>query len=94
MNQLIDALATYIEALERSARATTRAEDRVTYTNHLAAAAQIFARLHSGCLSGAKEIVSAQRHAFGWGYLSGEEGAVAETAFDRFATMIESSQAA
>ena len=94
MATLIDELALYVEILSRSAHATTRAEDRNTYTSHLAAAAEIFACLHSGRLSEAKEIVSHQRHAYGWGYLSGDEGSEATTAFDRFASMVESAHAA
>jgi hypothetical protein len=94
MATLIDALAQYIEVLSRSAQATTRAEDRSTYTGHLAAAAKIFACLHSGRLSEAKEIVSEQRRSYGWGFLSGDEGSAASTAFDRFATIVESSHAA
>lgn len=94
MKKLLDALATYIGVLAHSAQVTKRAEDRVTYTRHLAAAAQIFVCLHSEQLSEAKEMVRSQRHGFGWGYLSGEEGAAAEAAFDRFATMIESTHGA
>jgi hypothetical protein len=94
MATLIDALAHYVEVLSRSAHATTRAEDRSTYTGHLAAAAEIFACLHSGRLSEAKEIVSDQRRTYGWGYLSGDEGAAATPAFDRFASMVELSHAA
>lgn len=69
MSLLLDALAGYVEVLSRSANTTTRTEDCSTYTGHLAAAAEIFVCLHSGHLSQAKEIVSNQRHAYGWGYL-------------------------
>lgn len=93
MATLINALAQYIEVLSRSAQATTRAEDRSTYTSHLAAAAEIFVCLHSGRLSEAKILVSDQRRAYGWGYLSGDEGSAATTAFDRFASMVELSHA-
>ncbi len=94
MVTLIDALAQYIGVLSRSAQMTTRAEDRSTYISHLAAAAEIFACIHSGRLPEAKKLVSDQRHAYGWGYLSGDEGSAATAAFDRFATMVESSHAA
>ena len=90
MKSLIDSLATYIEVLAHSAQSTNRAEDRATYTRHLAAAATIFADLHSGRLSEASKIVSSERHSFGWGFLSGPEGAAAEAAFHTFATIIES----
>jgi hypothetical protein len=55
---------------------------------------KIFACLHSGRLSEAKEIVSEQRRSYGWGFLSGDEGSAASTAFDRFASIVESSHAA
>ena len=94
MNPLIDALAIYIEVLAQSSRATSCSEDRIVYTKHLAAAAEIFTCLHSGRLPNAKELVSGQRHAFGRGYLSGDEGSAATAAFDSFATLVESSHAA
>jgi hypothetical protein len=94
MATLLDALAQYVEVLSHSSHTTTRAEDRSTYTGHLAAAAEIFTCLHSGRLADAKAIVSEQRRAYGWGYLSGGEGAAATTAFDRFASIIEASHAA
>lgn len=85
----LDALADYVEVLTRSAETTSQAEDRSTYTSHLAAAAAIFASLHSGRLAEAREIVDSERHAYGWGYLSGDEGAAVTAAFDRFASLIE-----
>jgi len=94
MATLLDALAQYVDVLSRASHATTRAEDRTTYASHLAAAAEIFSCLHSGRLSDAKAIVGDQRRAYGWGYLSGDEGATATTAFDRFASIIEASNAA
>ena len=90
MKSLIDSLATYIEVLAHSAQMTNRAEDRASYARHLAAAATIFADLHSGRLSEASEIVRSERHDFGWGYLSGPEGAAADAAFHTFATLIDS----
>ena len=94
MTTLLDELAQYVEVLSRSSHGTTRAEDRNTYASHLAAAAEIFLCLHSGRLSDAKAIVGDQRRAYGWGYLSGNEGSAATTAFDRFASIIEASHAA
>jgi hypothetical protein len=94
MATLLDSLAQYVEVLSRSAQATTRAEDRNTYTSHLAAAAEIFVCLHLGRLNDAKTIVSDQRRAYGWGYLSGSEGAAATSAFDQFASIVEASYAA
>ena len=89
MTTLMDALAQYVAVLSQSAQTTTCAEDRSAYTNHLAAAAEIFACLHSGRVSDAKAIVSDQKRAFGWGYLSGEAGDIATSAFIRFATIVE-----
>ena len=89
MTALLDALASYVEVLLHAAQATTRAEDRSAYTSHLAAAAEIFAYLHTGRLSEARDIVGSQRRAFGWGYLSGDEGARATLAFEQFASVVE-----
>ena len=93
MTPLLDALASYVEVLLRAAHASARAEDRSAYTGHLAAAAEIFACLHSGRLAEAKEVVSSQKRAFGRGYLSGDEGASAAQAFERFASVIDAAPA-
>jgi hypothetical protein len=94
MALLLDELASYIAALSHAARATTRAEDRSACTSRLAAAAEIFACLHAGRLSDARDIVGSERRAYGWGHLSGDEGAAATAAFDRFASIVESSHGA
>jgi hypothetical protein len=41
-------------------------------------------------LSMLKEKVAEERHNYGWGYLQGSEGEAAESAFHKFATLIES----
>ena len=89
MSELLDALATYVEVLNRSARETRRADDRHTYTQHLAAAAQIFVAAHAGRMEELRALVATERHAYGWGYLSDAEGEAAEKAFDGFAKIIE-----
>jgi hypothetical protein len=85
------ALATYVAVLVAASEQSNRAEDRRTYDQHLAAAARMFAALrHEHSLGRLREIVAAERRAFGSGYLSGEEGAKAEGAFEEFASKLES----
>jgi hypothetical protein len=86
---LSSALARYIGVLAVSADATSHAEDRVIYTKHLADAARMFAELHAGRISVLRELVESERHGYGWGYLSGDTGAAAESAFDVFARAVE-----
>ena len=93
MGDLLDALSTYVSVLARSARETHRAEDRQTYTRHLAAAAQLFVAIHSGRIDDLRALVASERHAYGWGYLSDAEGAAAEGAFDEFARRVETTNA-
>lgn len=73
MAMRLDELAAYITVLSRAAHASTHAEDRSTYASHLAAAAEIFACLHGGRLREARDIVSSQRRAYGWGHLLGDD---------------------
>ncbi|HWM41859.1 MAG TPA: hypothetical protein VNP36_05415 [Burkholderiales bacterium] len=93
MSTLLDNLAKYVSALDRSAQGTHRAEDRLTYTQHLAAAARIFAAAHAGRTSELQALVASERHAYGWGYLSDAEGSTAEKAFDEFAKTVEAANA-
>lgn len=93
MNELFDALAKYVEVLYRSAHETHRAEDRHTYTQHLAAAARFFVAAHAGRLEELRALVASERHTYGWGYLSHAEGAAAEKAFDEFAKVVEATNA-
>ncbi len=90
MNQLFEALAKYVAALDRSSKKSTRAEDRQTYERHLAASARMFEAVYRQAIDDLKELVAAERRAFGWGYLSGAEGEAAERAFDNFAKHVES----
>ena len=82
-------LAAYVAALANAERNTNRAEDRTRYKNHLAAAALIFECLHRGDLVAAKAFVSEERRSFGWGYLDGDAGATAESAFSTFAAFMD-----
>ena len=79
-----DALAEYIAALSGSAGRTTRSEDRPKYERHLAATALMFSALHRGDLEGFKMLLATERRAFGWDFLSGEEGSAAEAAWTHF----------
>lgn len=93
MNNLYDALAAYVAVLSRSAQQSHRAEDRPVYTRHLAVAAQFFLAVHGGRIEELRSLVASERHAYGWGYLSNEEGAAAEKAFDDFARIVETDMA-
>jgi len=87
MDTFKDTLADYIVVLSLSIQTTTDAIDRENYVKHLAEAAKIFACLHSGSLSDARELVKDQRRIYSWGNLSGDEGRAATTAFEKFASM-------
>jgi hypothetical protein len=93
MSDILDALAKYVAVLDMSARQTHRAEDRPSYTQHLAAAAQFFGAAHAGRLEELRGLVASERHAYGWGYLSDAEGSAAEKAFDDFAKLVEATDA-
>jgi hypothetical protein len=93
MTALLDTLAKYVSALDQSARGTHRAEDRLAYTRHLAAAAQFFVAAHAGRIADLQALVASERHAFGWGHLSDAEGSAAEKAFDDFAKVLEATNA-
>ena len=84
-----DRLASYIADLAISAKETTHAADRPAYTSHLAEAARMFAACRSGSLDDLRALVKSQRDAFGRGYLVGDPGSKATTAFDQFATFVE-----
>ncbi len=84
------ALAAYVTVLAKSADDTDRAEDRVTYEQHLANSARIFLALES---SNPKEtmlqLVRDEQRFYGVGFLSGEVGSAAETAFTEYASIVE-----
>ena len=93
MIDLLDALATYVSVLVRAASETHRAEDRHSYTQHMAAAAEIFVAVHAGRIADLRALVAGERHAYGWGYLSYAEGTAAENAFHQFAKIVEGTDA-
>lgn len=82
-------LAKYVAVLSNSLASTHRAEDRSRYRDHLAASAGIFESLYRGDIVSTKQFIADERRSFGWDFLTGEEGAAAESAFSRFADMIE-----
>ena len=85
MQQLLADLARYIGQLEQSNSKTTRAEDRRSYADYLAAAAIMFASIQSQSDSAKfAEVLDAETRSFGWDYLDGEPGQLAEAAFNRF----------
>jgi trehalose-6-phosphate synthase len=90
MKKYEKALADYASVLEQSAIETHRAEDRIRYQQHLAAAAQMFvAIVKEKSIIKLKELVAAERRSYGWDYLSEPAGEAAEKAFHIFATMVE-----
>jgi hypothetical protein len=92
IRDLEDGLAAYIHVLSDSAERCRRAEDRPTYQHHLAEAARMFASLRGNTpLESVKAIVVAERRAYGRSFLSDEAGALAEAAFNRFASLVETS---
>ena len=86
---LQDALSEYISVLANSADETTRANDRTLYDRHLAEAARMFAFLRVGDIAGARECVAKERQAFGRAFLAGAQGEAAESAWNRFACLVE-----
>jgi hypothetical protein len=90
LSDLYDALADYIETLSKSADDTRRSEDRPKYAAHLASAARMFLAIHRDRsrveLDG---LVASERRAYGWSYLSDEEGDRAEAAFTSFASRVD-----
>jgi hypothetical protein len=88
--ELESALAEYVDELCQSADRTHRAEDRPQYQAHLAEAARMFGALrHERALDELRSIVARERHAYGWSFLSDDEGRRAEAAFAAFATLVE-----
>jgi hypothetical protein len=89
VKQLLPALSRYISVLENSASKTTRAEDRVAYTKHLAEAARMFRAAQDGAMADLKDLVASERNHYGRSFLYGESGSKAEAAFNEFAKLVE-----
>lgn len=67
--------------------ATSRSEDCRRYEAHLAAAAALAAAVPAGRADDV-DALKQEARAYGWGYLSGEEGAEAERAWFVLAEML------
>jgi len=89
MPEIQEALAKYVQALEKGSAATQNANDRPLFLGHLAAAAGMFADLHRGDMTALARRVVEERRSFGWSFLAGDSGAAAEKAFDEFAKSVE-----
>lgn len=88
--QLVDRLSAYAETLKRAADATTVAQERPRYSQHLATTALMFSAAHRRSSADIRRLVEDERRSFGWDYLSGDGGSQAESAFDRVASFVES----
>lgn len=85
-----EAITKYIEALVSARDQCSRSEDRLAYTKHLAAAAEMTLAAQRSDLDELHELLAAEERNFGWGYLSGEAGSSAERAFQELATRVRS----
>jgi hypothetical protein len=93
MEKLEIALAEYIAVLGSRAASTSRAEDRGRYERHLAQAALMYAALKKHASIGMlKELVASERRSYGWDFLGGPEGILAESSFNEFAELVERSE--
>ncbi|UCE07410.1 MAG: hypothetical protein JSW07_05095 [bacterium] len=89
-DEIISALAEYIDVLEKSALRTHRVEDRSRYQQHLAAAALMFAAMEKHrSIEKLKELVASERRSYGGDYLDGLEGEAAESAFHALAKLVQ-----
>ena len=94
MNSALENLCNYAEVLAKSADETKRAEDRTVYVQRLAAVSRMLVAAFHGRRTELENLIAGERHAFGWGYLWGVEGAAAELAFEEFAKTVESKREA
>jgi hypothetical protein len=49
----------------------------------------MFAAVHIGAFDDLRRLVDEERHSYGWGFLSGDEGNRAEAAFAAFAESVD-----
>ncbi len=93
MEKLEIALAEYIAVVGSSAASTSRAEDRSRYQGHLAQGALMYAALKKhDSIAMLKELVASERRSYGWDFLGGTEGSLAEASFNEFAELVESAE--
>jgi hypothetical protein len=81
-------LAGYVSALSNGMRVAPEHE-KVRYRDHLVAAALLLGSLWTDNAVETKRLITEERRFFGWDFLTGESGSLAESAFARLATFIE-----
>ncbi len=85
----LPAVVSYIEVLTNCLDTTTFASDRAAYARHLAAAARLVALLaQDEHAADVERWLRDEERGFGWGYLSGEQGEQAESAFAALKTTL------
>lgn len=91
MDKRLVALAEYVSALEQAACSAHRSQDWLKCQQHLASTSQMFSAIvKNGSLLKLQELVANARLSFGWEHVGGEFWEEAESAFDVFASMVES----
>lgn len=75
MEEVFNKLTEYTLALKAALDATNQANERPLITGRLAAAAEMFALLHSSkCVESIHELVKVEVRAHGWSFISGQAG--------------------
>jgi hypothetical protein len=93
MEKYRKALVEYVSVLQTSADNTNQTEDRPKYDGHLANSARMFVAIEKySSLEKLRHLVEEERHSFGWGYLVGPTGNAAESAFNAFASLVETAK--
>lgn len=84
-----DRLAEYIAVLSTATEETSYSADRPRYASHLAAAARMFSSVRLGDpVEDLRQLVENEQRNYGWGYLSGDCGERATSAFSQFASFV------
>lgn len=75
MENVFKKLTAYTLTLQEALATTTEANERQLITHRLAAAAQMYARLHEkGERSAIRELVQSEVRAYGWSFIPGRRG--------------------
>jgi hypothetical protein len=89
-SEILRALADYASVLTDGLSTCMREEDRATYVNALAFAGVFLAKINDEePYSGLERLIEAEEKNFGWTYLSGDDGKVAEEAWAVFRRAFE-----
>jgi hypothetical protein len=75
------ALVEYVDALGHALDSTTNASDHPLYVKHLAEAARLVSIIAVDDQARLHEWIGNEERAYGWSYLSGDEGDAVERAF-------------